>query len=430
MATLSTDFSDSPTFSERWAPNGTVSIETSGIPGGGLGGTHALKHVNGAGQFCGASWDDAGTPSDEVDVLAHVYSVDSNESLQIFIHGSGAQFGENCYYTDGDLASSGDVRLREYTSGSFGQLGSAADSLTNAVWTWVRIRSTSTHKMCKMWTGAYGDEPASWHVNAADTTKTTGWIGSLVRSNGLTQWLDWLSVGTAGDPAPGPSAAFTGTLAATMQEPTMSATGHMVPAGSVAATMQRALMNATGHMVPSGAIVSELQAATASLTGVMQPEGTVAATLQQLTASLTGVMQPEGEIAATLQAATFAGTGTHAEVTTGTLAATLTLLSYAGQGYMLPEGSIAASIQRLAFSGAGEIPITGVIAAVLQELVFAATGTWEPFVELGNIYAGFLEATEGRLLTERRDTLLQASEGRLLTGRSDTLLQSNEGRLL
>lgn len=98
-------------------------------------------------------------------------------------------------------------------SNDWNNIGSARNvtaSLSTGEWWWVRMRVTAAGAWSwRAWEGDFSSEPGSWDVSGvSQTSQTSGYVG--FGSGGSFTSIDpidvqYFSVGTAGDSAPGPS---------------------------------------------------------------------------------------------------------------------------------------------------------------------------------------------------------------------------------
>lgn len=200
MAQHFTDFSDSPTITERWNPTvGTVTIETSGLPSGS--GTHALKLVKTGSSRYIVSWDNPGTPTGDVEVLVRWQSAAiSSQSFMTYLHGSGSAGSETGY---GAAVNSSTVLVRLHaSSGSVSALSPSqtVTTMTSNTWYLTRMQRVGTTFQQRTWLDG-GSEPGTWASTSTDASHTSGWIG-VGMLPATTVWIGQIGVGTGGDPAP------------------------------------------------------------------------------------------------------------------------------------------------------------------------------------------------------------------------------------
>jgi hypothetical protein len=205
MAQFYTDFSDSPTLTERWnTADYAATIQTSGIPSGG--GTHALRILRtGSTARFAVSWDNPGTSiSGDVEVLAmmqHEHTSTLSNLMGPALHGAGAASSESAYFTRLVTNSSGQDIVKYVSGGSTTQIASGTMSISRNVWYRVRLQRTGTTIRTRIWQDGSG-EPGTWDASTTDTSLSSGWTGIWSAFSAGTVWYAWIGVGTGGDPAP------------------------------------------------------------------------------------------------------------------------------------------------------------------------------------------------------------------------------------
>ncbi len=202
MATDFTDFSDSPTITERWnTATGAASIETSGLPSGA--GTHAFKIVRSSTARYYVSLDDFGTPSGDVELLAKwQVTTTSGGMFQLVIHGGGGAGSEDGYLTQ-NVAGAASMQRLKYVGGGSTNLLSPVQTVTLATntWFWTRFQRTGTTIQSRTWADG-GSEPGSWDSTSTDSSHSSGLVGIGSTNGSGTAWVAQIGVGTGGDPAP------------------------------------------------------------------------------------------------------------------------------------------------------------------------------------------------------------------------------------
>lgn len=222
MEAGTTDSSPPTGWSERNAVNDFAAfLRASGLPTGTLG-SKAIEMVKAAtsppGVHCTLSFDAPGVVSGAVEVLAHILLEDVDlvdEQGGVCCHIAGADFSEDLYWSL--VYSSGANRsLEEWDNHNYESHGGSAlgTAYVDNVYHWVRLGFDGTGIYVKDWTGDYEDEPVSnFLADTSESSVTQGRPGLCLRgfgnSNSVSWWCDFFSVGTGGDPAPGPSAAAT-----------------------------------------------------------------------------------------------------------------------------------------------------------------------------------------------------------------------------
>lgn len=213
MAKFFTDFSEytanaQPSdWTEQWnTADGAALVRTSGIPTG-IGATSALEVVNSSASFStyAISWDEPGTPTNDVEVLALCYfehTADVASVLNTIVQGGGAAGSEDGYIGFLSFTSANESRLGEYTAGSFSTKDFTDLGLTRNQWIWIRVRRTSSFDFdVKIWADGT-TEPSSWTFEQADSSLSSGWVGFGAFRPGGKHWLARFGVGTNGDTAP------------------------------------------------------------------------------------------------------------------------------------------------------------------------------------------------------------------------------------
>src|SRR5660397_4526 len=220
-------------WTERWgAANAASNVRTIGIPTGG--GSAALEMVASADSRYAVSWDEVGTPSGDVEVLAKVHFENASgldSVCRVFLHGSGSAGTENSYFTESRL-NTNFLDMSKYVSGTATTSASTSKTLYANTWYWVRLQRTGTTIRGRIWTD--GDaEPGTWDVSATDAALSSGWVGAGLYYTTGSHWVDQIGVGTGGDAAPDTfNTAASGTIATTSGA-SGSATGINPAAGTV-----------------------------------------------------------------------------------------------------------------------------------------------------------------------------------------------------
>lgn len=156
-----------------------------------------------------AAWTAVGSVTD-VEVLARVKSLNASGSDhnwgQIDLRAGGTSGAEDAYYATFQKASGltylGLVRI---DGGSVFLIDdSAAFSWDTTNWFWLRMRAVGTAIKAKAWQSGSA-EPASWTVEATDSTFGSGVVGFGTYYSSIDSAVDWFSVALGGATAPGPS---------------------------------------------------------------------------------------------------------------------------------------------------------------------------------------------------------------------------------
>lgn len=127
----------------------------------------------------------------------------------------------------------------------------------------------------------------------------------------------------------------TGTLASTLGDATIAASGAVLNAGAFASTLANATMVASGAVgsAPSGILASTLADATMSAAGAATNAGSFATSLAGASMSAAGIVINRGTLSATMGNATMTAAGTVAPNATGTFSSTLDGATMAAYGY-------------------------------------------------------------------------------------------------
>lgn len=188
-------------WSERWYTGaGDSLIVNAGIPSGG--GTKALRMALSETARYALSWDVPGTPSGDVEVVARMYHSSTTTSVgrrRLFLHGAGTTASTGAYFAEEQYASS--FQLRKYVSGTVTTLDTGAAMAPG--WQWIRLQRSGTTVRARTWAEG-SSEPATWEVEATDSSLSSGWVGVGSYAGGVESviFVDRFGVGTGGDPAP------------------------------------------------------------------------------------------------------------------------------------------------------------------------------------------------------------------------------------
>lgn len=165
----------------------------------------------------------------------------------------------------------------------------------------------------------------------------------------------------------------TGTLTATLDAATLSATGALPITGAATATLAAATVAATGTLAISGALTATLGTATLAATGALALSGSLTATLANATVAGVGTLPIVGTATATLAAATLSGTGTIGSF--ATLTVTLAAATLTATGTLPIVGAATVTLSAATLAGTGALPIVATLTATLATVTLSATGT-------------------------------------------------------
>lgn len=165
----------------------------------------------------------------------------------------------------------------------------------------------------------------------------------------------------------------TGTLTATLDAATLSATGALPITGAATATLTAATASATGTLAIAGALTATLGTATLAATGALALAGSLTATLANATVAGVGTLPIVGTATATLADATLSGTGTIGSF--ATLAVTLDAATLTATGTLPIVGAATVTLSAATLSGTGALPIVATLTATLATVTLSATGT-------------------------------------------------------
>jgi hypothetical protein len=147
--------------------------------------------------------------------------------------------------------------------------------------------------------------------------------------------------------------------------------------GTLAVTLDDTTLAASGEETFSGTLASTLDDTTLAATGAETFTGTLAATLDDTTLVASGAETFSGTLAATLDDTTLASAGLVANPVTGTLATTLDDTQFVATGDETFTGTLSTTLDDTTLSAAGAvaIPVTGTLATTLADTTLVATGT-------------------------------------------------------
>lgn len=188
-------------WSEHWhEDDGSITVESS-PPAGGLG-NKALRILRSTNGRYVVSWDEPGTPSGDVELLAHLYYDDVEDKGTTYwgaIHGGGVENTEDAYLTTN---AANNWKLQKFVAGASTNLEFTGDPTPHDTWFWARLGKSGDTLRGKTWLGTLGEEPDEWQAEVTDTDLTSGFVGVGGFFQSSTVYCDFFSVGTAGDPAP------------------------------------------------------------------------------------------------------------------------------------------------------------------------------------------------------------------------------------
>jgi hypothetical protein len=309
MVRLFTDFSDSPSLTARWnTTSASWGIQTSSLPSGA--GTHALRMVKSVADRFALSFDAAGTPPGDVEILVrwlvNLPNPITANTFAAVIYGSGGDETEN-----GFVGSPGGTTtmLRHRISGgsSSTQSPNHSISLASDTWYWTRLNLTGTTLSIKTWADGSG-EPGSWSASSSVSSLTAGWVGvsHYFGSTGTT-WVAELGVGTGGDPAPDAPLVEVGAASGSVAF-TGAAAGLRTPAVGAASGAVSFSGSASGEIVETPAEVgasSGFVAFSGSASGLRTPAVGAASGGVAFTGAASGLRTPA--VGASSGAVAFAG---------------------------------------------------------------------------------------------------------------------------
>lgn len=213
MARFFTDFAgytlnaQPSNWTERWnTASFSAAVVTHGFTAPSTGNTRALRLLdsNTVNERYALSWDDVGTPSGDVEVLALCYGSmvsPQRDAAQVILHGGGAAASEDAYLYNATLAFSDESRLQKYVGGTLSTIGTADAGMVENAWFWVRLQRTGTTIQMRVWLDGNA-EPGTWTVSDTDTSHSSGWVGLGINRAAPTAYFAQIGVGTGGDSAP------------------------------------------------------------------------------------------------------------------------------------------------------------------------------------------------------------------------------------
>ena len=170
--------------------------------------------------------------------------------------------------------------------------------------------------------------------------------------------------------------AITGSLAVTLANATLVATGQLAIVGGLTRTLDNATLSAAGQLAIVGSLTRTLDNATLAATGTLisGSTGSLAVTLANATIAATGVLAIKGSLAVTLANATIAATGSLPIV--GTLARTLDNATLVATGVSASgaTGSLVQTLANATLSATGQLTIAGSLIVTLQDATISSAG--------------------------------------------------------
>jgi len=178
----------------------------------------------------------------------------------------------------------------------------------------------------------------------------------------------------AGPVLPAAPASFTGTLARTLANDTLAASGTLDSTGSLARTLADVTLSAAGTLVYSGTLARTLADATLSASGALTFSGTLARTLADATLAASGTLEYSGTVARTLGDVTSTASGLFSAPITGTLARTLADDTLSASGTLVYSGTLAQTLADATLVASGALVYSGTLARTLADATLAASG--------------------------------------------------------
>ncbi|MCK4522414.1 MAG: hypothetical protein KAU20_07615, partial [Nanoarchaeota archaeon] len=166
---------------------------------------------------------------------------------------------------------------------------------------------------------------------------------------------------------------ITGSISATLEETTMTATGKKVISGSMNVTLEETAFSATAKRMIEGSISVDLEESTMDSAGG-GAAGSITASLEETELSAAGKKTISGSMNITLEETTIAAAG--GKFIDGNISTTLEETTFSADGIRGIAGSIIQTLEEAAISAAGYVfaKITGTMAVTLEETTMAAQG--------------------------------------------------------
>lgn len=104
--------------------------------------------------------------------------------------------------------SGGRYECGYYLNGGFSSFGGTTSyTYRLGEWFWSRYKIEANQHFLKVWAGSHSDEPENWPSSTTQSSITApGWVGIFRNADAITE-VDFFSVGTGGQSAPGPALA-------------------------------------------------------------------------------------------------------------------------------------------------------------------------------------------------------------------------------
>lgn len=181
-------------------------------------------------------------------------------------------------------------------------------------------------------------------------------------------FLPWVSSSPAG---------ISGSLSATLETMTASASGAVAIQGTTSTTLGALTDSASGTVAVKGSLSATLGTMTASASGAVAVKGTTSQTLGGLTLASTGTVLIAGQASSTLGAIALSASGTVGFLpVVGSLNVTLDELLAKPEaiGRVAVKGQTSATLGGLTVSASGKVAVKGSLAATLGVLALSAMG--------------------------------------------------------
>lgn len=204
-------------------------------------------------------------------------------------------------------------------------------------------------------------------------------LGRDLTAIGAGSWLDETgpfnvpnALGATTLAATGTLATVTGTVAQTLADTTLSATGAFVVTGTTAQTLADVVGVLSGTVTNVGTVARTLADTGLAASGVVQVVGSVGQTLADTTGAASGAHGVAGSTAQTLADGTLAAAG--ARGAAGSLGNTLADTTGAAAGTFLVSGAVAQLLADGLLAAAGAHGVAGSTAQTLADTTGAASG--------------------------------------------------------
>lgn len=190
-------------------------------------------------------------------------------------------------------------------------------------------------------------------------------------SGTLAQTLDNTTLAASGTPT------LTGSLAQTLAATTLSASGTTTILGTLAQTLAATTLAASGTVgsPSSGTVVETLDDTTLSASGTTTVVGTAAQTLANTTLAAAGTTNILGTVGTTLGNDTLAASGSVGSAVSGSVSGNLANTTLAASGTTTLLGTVSYTMENTVSSAQGTTSVTGTVGVTLANTTLAATGT-------------------------------------------------------